>query len=232
MQNIRFHFIQHVPFENPAAIADWVEANHYTSSYTYVYEDSSFPSIETFDCLVVMGGPMGVYDEVEFPWLKAEKEFIDQAVFCGKKVIGICLGAQLLANVLGAKVYKNKHKEIGWFPVRLTENGEFHPAFRHVPVQHTVFQWHGDTFDLPAEAVLLATSEACKNQAFIYDNRVLALQYHLEVKKESVEALLSHCADDLTPGAYVQVNEDIRNVSRVEANIELLHTILPQFLAL
>jgi GMP synthase (glutamine-hydrolysing) len=156
-----------------------------------------------------MGGPMGIYDEAEHPWLIAEKKFIEQAVAAGKIVLGICLGAQLIADVLGAGVYRNRHREIGWFDVQRTSEAEDTVTGRAMPAQFEAFHWHGDTFDLPEGARLLAESAACKNQGFIFNDRVLALQFHLETIRESAVALIENCGDELDGSQYVQSAEQM-----------------------
>src|SRR5690606_32591469 len=114
------------------------------------------------------------------PWMKEEKKLIEKAILKGKRVIGICLGAQLIADVLGARVFPNKEKEIGWFPIELTEEGQKSPFFAGFNKTETVFHWHGDTFEIPKGAEHIASSKVCENQAFLFDHKVLGLQFHLE----------------------------------------------------
>ncbi|MDQ7055614.1 MAG: type 1 glutamine amidotransferase [Persephonella sp.] len=166
---MRLHYIQHVHFETPANIFRWAEKKNYTISGTKLFLGEKLPPLEQFDFLIVMGGPMGVYDEDKFPWLTQEKKFIEQCIKADKKILGICLGAQLIADVLGARVYKNSHKEIGWFPVYLTEEGKKSQSFKGFPREFTAFHWHGDTFEVPKGAVHTAFSEGCKNQSFEYN---------------------------------------------------------------
>jgi len=134
-----------------------------------------------FAGLIVMGGPMGVYQKNRFPFLKKELAGLRRAIRGGKPVLGVCLGAQLIAHALGARVYPNRRKEIGWFPLRATPAGRRDPLFRTTSASSTVFQWHGDTFDLPRGARLLATAPRCRHQAFVHGSRVYGLQYHWEV---------------------------------------------------
>src|SRR5262249_47695751 len=137
--------------------------------------------LQEIDLVVVLGGPMNIYEEDKFPWLIAEKKFIRQAIEEKLAVLGLCLGSQLIADVLGAKIYPNDEKEIGWFPVEVTEAALKHRLFSHWPNFFTPFHWHGDTFDLPEGAIHLARSQACRNQAFLYQDRVVGLQFHLEI---------------------------------------------------
>jgi GMP synthase-like glutamine amidotransferase len=156
--------------------------------------------------LIVMGGPMSVNDEPAFPWLRREKEFIRGAVERGVPVLGVCLGAQLIASALGAKIYKNPHKEIGWFPI---EGLDGPPDVFRFPESCAVFHWHGETFDLPSGAVRLAKSAAYENQAFQIGRRVIGLQFHLEITPEGVQSLVDNCGGDLTPGPYIQTADEM-----------------------
>ncbi len=208
----KLHYIQHVPFETPGVILDWARERGYEIGHTRVFLDEPFPSAGEFDFLVLMGGPMSVHDEAQYPWLPEEKAFLRDILGDDDrpKVLGICLGAQLLAEVLGGEVFPNRFKEIGWFPIELTKAGRAHPLFHGWPETLQVFHWHGETFSLPPEALHLARSEACENQAFLYENRVLGLQFHLEVTPEIVAELLEKSASDLVPGPYVQDPETIK----------------------
>ncbi len=205
---LRLHYIQHVPFETPGAILDWARSRGLEVSHTRVFLDEPFPSAQDFDLLVLMGGPMSVHDEAQYPWLAEEKEFLKNIVNEDDhriKILGVCLGAQLLAETLGAEVFPNHYKEIGWFPVELTKAGRAHRLFQDWPPSMVVFHWHGETFSLPEGAVKLFRSEACENQAFLYEERILGLQFHLEVTPEIVYELLEKSAQDLSPGGpYVQ----------------------------
>ena len=147
---------------------------------------------------------MSANDEDSHPWLIAEKRLIRQAIAEQKVVLGICLGAQLMANVMGATVYRNWFAEIGWFPVRLTGDARDSPVFGFLPETLRVFHWHGETFDLPAGATRIAQSEACLNQAFIHGTRVIGIQFHPESTSESVRAIFEESAADIVPGPYVQ----------------------------
>ncbi len=200
--------MQHVPFENPGIILNWAMEHQFPVTATKLYEETSFPNQSQFDWLIVMGGPMNIYEEEEYPWLREEKEFIRRAIDGGKVVLGLCLGAQLIADVIGGRVIKNDYKEIGWFPVTLSRQAMEYPLFSFLPENPVVFEWHGDTFvDLPEEAVLLASNEACKNQAFMYRERVYGFQFHLENTQKIIEDLLYHCAEEIQPAPYIQRKE-------------------------
>lgn len=198
------HCIQHVPFENPGCILEWAQSHQYPFDITHVYRQESLPTLDRFDWLILMGGPMSVNDESLYPWLIQEKRFIESALKADKKIIGICLGAQLLASVLGASVYSQPEKEIGWHPIRWNKAAKSKSCFAQIPDPLEVFHWHGETFTLPANSVVLADSAACEHQAFFYGEQALALQFHLEVKPENVQSLVDHCRSDLTPSRFVQ----------------------------
>lgn len=202
---MKIHTLQHVPFEGPANFGGWFAQRGHTMASTLLYERAvALPALESFDFLLIMGGPMSVNDEAEFPWLVDEKRFVEKAVNAGKTVVGVCLGAQLIANVLGSRVYRNREKEIGWFPVRLTEEGLRSRSFKGFPSEFTAFHWHGETFDIPSGAVRLAESGACANQAFEYDGRVVGLQFHLETNEESAGKLIENLSDEIKPAPYIQ----------------------------
>lgn len=200
---MRLHFLQHVPFEGLGCIETWAENSGIHVSCTRLFLDEPLPSQNEFDLLVVMGGPMNIFEDALYPWLTREKIFIEKAVRAGRHVMGICLGAQLIANILGADVYPNKYKEIGWFPIR--RSGETGHVFQNIfPEQIKVLHWHGDTFDLPDQSIPLASSEACRNQGFIYKEKVIALQFHLESTRESLQDLIAHCGDEIVDAPFVQ----------------------------
>lgn len=200
----RLHYLRHVPFEGPGNIAKWAESRGYSLTGTHLDQNDPLPGLDSFDWLVVLGGPMNVAQEADYPWLVAEKAFILSAIDRGKTVLGVCLGAQLIASVLGGVVYPGPAKEIGWFPIELTVKGLQYQLFPPGRDQFMVFHWHGDTFTIPSGAWALASSNACAHQGFIYHPRVLGLQCHLESTQESIQALLNHCADELVPGTYIQ----------------------------
>lgn len=223
----RLHYIQHVPFETPGSIIGWANANSVSLSATHVYHDELFPDPDEFDLLVIMGGPMGIHDEAKYGWLKPEKDFINAAIEANKPVVGICLGAQLVANVLGASVRKNKYKEIGWYPVNVTmENGSI-DVTRSLPRDFTAFHWHGDTFDLPTGAVRIASSEACRNQGFVYRHHVIGLQFHLEVTENALIEMVKNGRHELNVDQFVQPPQSIiDNREHISTNNEYMSRIM------
>lgn len=205
---MRVHYFQHVAFEGLGSIAAWLTARGIETTGTHFDEAVDLPDLADIDWLIVMGGPMSANDEHLYPWLSDEKAFIREAKRQNKRVLGICLGAQLIASALGAKVYRNVVKEIGWYPISPVPTAHGHPAIPFTPGM-LVFHWHGETFDLPAGSVHLARSTTCENQAFQVGTRVIGLQFHLETTSESARALVAHCRADLQPATYVQSEQDI-----------------------
>jgi GMP synthase-like glutamine amidotransferase len=178
--SLHIHTLEHDPNEGPGAIDDWINKSHHQLSRNFVFKNHPFPDSSDFDWLVIMGGPMNVDEESLYPWLAEEKRFIQDAIRAGKTVIGICLGAQLIARALGAQVTKNHFREIGWFPVRLTPEAKLVPLLKNFSSEFTPLHWHGDTFSIPEGAIRIAESEACSNQGFIYKDKVIGLQFHIE----------------------------------------------------
>ena len=206
---MRLHYFQHVSFEGLGSIDPWAKEMGYEITSTRLFAKDPFPNLDDIDWLIIMGGPMGIYDEDKYPWLLSEKNYIEQAVVQGKIVLGICLGAQLIADVLGAKIYPNKHKEIGWFPIQKTRETAHTRLADFLPAQIDVFHWHGDTFDIPKGAIHIAKSKACENQGFIYDDHVVALQFHLETTEQSAKELIDNCQDDIKKGPFIQSSAEI-----------------------
>ncbi|HEY4060309.1 MAG TPA: type 1 glutamine amidotransferase [Puia sp.] len=201
---MRFHCLQHVPFETAGILGDRILEKGHSLTYTPFYRGNVLPPATAFDGLVIMGGTMSVHDEAEFPWLRAEKELIATAIRQKKKVLGICMGAQLIAEVSGGRVYSSPHKEIGFAPVRWTAAaGQRFPGLKAADAR-PVFHWHGETFDLPPGAVLLASTPACKNQAFLLGDHVLAVQFHPEVTAGIVRDMVFHEGHELITAPYIQ----------------------------
>lgn len=227
---MRIHYLQHVPFENSANIEVWAKKNGHTVSVTKLYEGEVLPAIDQFQWLIIMGGPMNIYEEADFPWLREEKKFIAQAIESEKIVLGICLGAQLIADVLGGKVVKNNYKEIGWYPVYKTSEAKGSEFFSSLPDEFMAFHWHGDTFDIPPNAKRLAFSKACKNQAFQYNDRVMGLQFHLESSATSITKLIENCGEEMVDGEYIQKADEVLSkpnyIEEIESYMEILLTRL------
>ncbi len=204
---MRAHVLQHVAFEGVGSIGTWLDRRGYEVTYTRFFQGDDLPNPKVVDFLVVMGGPMSVHDEALFPWLADEKAFIRECIEQGKRVLGVCLGAQLMAAAMGARVYPNKVKEIGWWPVQGTE--VVGDSLFHFPPVFEAFHWHGDAFELPRGAIQLARTEGCENQAFQLGRRAIGLQFHLEVTPAAVREMVANGREELQPAAYVQGEEAI-----------------------
>ena len=211
---MKIHILQHVSFEGPGYIAEWAEKNGHSLTFTRLFEAFTIPLPTDIDLLIVLGGPMSVDDTEQYPWLDGELDYIRQILKMDVKVLGICLGAQMIAAVLGAAVYPNDVKEIGWFPLK--KNKGLPPELsNNFSNEVMAFHWHGDTFDLPEGAERLFSSEVCLNQGFVFNERVFALQFHWEVTKESVKQLIEFSGDDLSNGEYVQSVDELLSTAEV-----------------
>ena len=209
----RIHYLQHAPFETPAHILHLCRTAGISVTSTLLWQTTAFPDPDDFDLLLIMGGPMNIYEHESFQWLIEEKKYIRTVIDSGKMVLGICLGSQLLADALGGTVVKNRYREIGWYPVQMTHAGMNSPLMSGVPASFTAFHWHGDTYPPPPGTIRLGMTDACDNQGFIYDNRVVGLQFHLEMTAESLEKIITACRDELIIDEYVQPAAEIRKLA-------------------
>jgi GMP synthase-like glutamine amidotransferase len=201
---MRVHYLQHVPYEPPAAIADWAHERGHEVTGTHCFDGEDLPTPDDYDLLVVMGGPMGVHDVDEHPWLAPERELIVDTLDADIPVLGVCLGAQQVAAALGADVYSHDEREVGWFPVETTAAASHAPLAPLTP-EFPAFHWHGDTYDIPEGGTLLARTPVCRNQAFsAADGLALGLQFHLEATRESVGALVDAVDGETGSGEHVQ----------------------------
>jgi GMP synthase-like glutamine amidotransferase len=227
MNTLSIQTLTHVPFEGLGCIEEWISANNHSVSFTKLYEEYTLPAIDTFDWLIIMGGPMGVYDEAIHPWLTDEKAFIKQAIDAGKTIIGICLGSQLIAEILNARVYPNKQKEIGWYDLKMSTDGKDEPILTDFEETFPVFHWHGDTYDLPVGSIRLFSSEICLNQAFLYNKNVLGLQFHFEVTEESMAEMVKHGAQELIENDTIQsAHQILSQTDHIAANNQKMFKIL------
>jgi len=227
---MKIHYLQHIAFEGLGLIGEWAQQNNVELSHTKMYMEESLPSAFDFDILIIMGGPMSISDTEEHSWLIKEKAFIKNAIDSNIKVLGICLGAQLLAEALGANVYANNKKEIGFFDVKKYKNTAS-PLAQIFPETFNAFHWHGDTFDIPEEASPLFYSEATSNQAFSYKDQVIAFQFHIEMNEENIKDITTECMYDLQPDEFVfSAPEIMRNLDNTKDINSLLFTFLDKWL--
>ena len=223
----RIECFMHVPFEGPGKIADWISEKGHRLHYTRFYDSDPLPDPSTVDMLVIMGGPMDVFDFHIHPWMEDEIEWVKAFIGTAKAVLGICLGAQIIASALGVEVYPGPHKEIGWHNLQFFPSlGDF-KICKDLPVTRKVFHWHGDTFNIPEGATRIAGSQAFPNQGFIYANHVAALQFHLEVTPESLNELVDNCRDELVEGTFIQSEKEILSEKN---SFEPNHQVLYHFL--
>ena len=202
---MKIELLTHVSFEGPGLIESWADAHQHSLRPVGLYRGEALMPLSEIDLLIIMGGPMSVTQEARYPWLRTEKAHLREALDAGVPALGVCLGAQLLAEALGATVTRNPEREIGWFPVDRAVSGDpatLHDAF---PSRLDVFHWHGETFSLPDGARHLARSPACENQAFVFNERVVALQFHLEMMPSHIQKIIDNGVEDLeNPGPWVQ----------------------------
>ncbi|NIG53504.1 gamma-glutamyl-gamma-aminobutyrate hydrolase family protein [Chitinophaga sp. Cy-1792] len=207
---MHIHYFQHVPFEGLGCIADWINTHQHRLTATRWFEpDADTSEAANADMIIIMGGPMGVYEVAAYPWLTEEINIVKSAVAKGKKVLGICLGSQVLAAALDANVYPHTQQEIGWFPIDFTFQDKAAQLLGVLPQHMIVFHWHGDTFDIPAGATRFAASAACSNQAYIFNNAI-GLQFHLELTPDSLQDMLKNGIGEIAAGgAFIQHQDTI-----------------------
>jgi GMP synthase (glutamine-hydrolysing) len=211
---VRTLILQHIACEPPGAFEDVLRDRGAELHRVELDEGEPLPAGDGFDLIVAMGGPMSANDEAEHPWLVAEKRLIREAVTAGVPFWGSCLGVQLLASSLGARVYPGPAPEVGVLPVTLTDEALADPVFAGLPAELPTLQWHGDTFDLPEGAVLLAGSPAYPNQAFRYGDRAYGVQFHIEVSRAmarewaEVPAYVEYLERTLGPGSAERLFAD------------------------
>ena len=222
---MRVHWLQHAEHEGLGCIAPWLARRDHAVSHTPLHAGAALPPLGAFDWLIVMGGPMNIYEHERHPWLVPEKAFIRQAIDAGKRVLGICLGAQLIADVLGGPVTRNPESEIGWHEVELLPAAQAEPAFAGFPARFDAFHWHGDTFAIPPGCRALMRSDACAHQAYARGARLAAIQFHLEVTAADARTWL-----ELEPpqaGRYVQdARAILSGLERFAGNNRLMYRLL------
>ncbi|MCH9610788.1 MAG: hypothetical protein S4CHLAM81_00820 [Chlamydiales bacterium] len=205
---MKIQFILHANFEQPGIITSWAEQKGFETAYCRPFNGDSIPNVDTFDWLIVMGGPQSPLHLDKYPYLQSEMELIQKGIAAQKCILGICLGAQLIGQALGAQTEKSPHKEVGVFPIELTEAGKSDPLFKALNSTLPVVHWHGDMPGLTEESQLLATSKGCPRQIVRYNEHTIGLQCHFEPTQEDIAGMIKHCPEDLTPGSYIQSKEE------------------------
>lgn len=204
---MRVHWLQHAEHEDLGCIAPWLAARGHSVSATRLQRGELPPAPTAYDWLIVLGGPMNIYEHAAYPWLVPEKQAIRAALNAGQRVLGICLGAQLVADQLGGPATRNAEPEVGWHALALTDAGKRDAAFEGFPDRFEAFHWHGDTFAMPLGASPLMASEACAHQAFSQGARVAGIQFHLEVTAANARDWFA--TERPAPSRYVQAPEAI-----------------------
>lgn len=222
---MKIQCILHADFEQAGHYAIWAAHRQIQVTQTHVFLGEGLPDITAFDMLLVMGGPQSPQETEQYPYLKDEIALIKQAVDAGKYVVGVCLGAQLIAESYGAATARSPHREIGVFPLTLTPEGKAHRLFSHFPETFDSAHWHNDMPGLPENAVVLAESAGCPRQIIQFAPKVFGFQCHLEFNTSSVAALIDNCPKDLKPNTYVQTKEAISTY-----NYSVMNQHLSQFL--
>jgi len=199
----------HASFETPGVIEAWAKDKDFEFGGTRTYANDELPESSEVDFLVVLGGPQSPLRIDQYPYLQDEINLISRVIKEGKPVIGFCLGSQLIAEALGAQTQRSPEKEVGVFPIQLTQAGQSDPILKHLPTDFDVLHWHHDMPGISEDAVLLAQSAGCPHQAFRVGDRIYGFQFHMEPTKKSIQPLLKNAVDDLTPSKYTQTPEEI-----------------------
>ncbi len=218
---MRVCILQHEPNEWIGSMSSWFNEKAYSLNTVLVYKNETLPTVDEFDWLIIMGGGMSVYEEHTFPWLALEKALIRQAVKADKKLLGICLGGQLIASALGADVYPGEQQEIGWFMVEKTNN-----AATWLPAKFKPLSWHGDRFDLPDDAVSFAKSAVTPHQGFCIGTTIWALQFHLEATEHSVKDFYAVSEKPMPEGEYVQHYQQMIAQPYHDESSKIMHALL------
>jgi len=228
---MRIHTIIHAPFEKAGIIESWALNQGYDLSSTHTYKGEKLPDVSAIDFLIVMGGPQSPTKLDKYPYLRDEITLTKQVIDQNKAVLGVCLGAQIIGESLGAKTERSPNKEIGVYPIQLTKDGECDPIFKAFPQSFDVMHWHNDMPGMPEGAVLLAYSEGCPRQVIRYGDRVYGLQCHMEMTNELVKGMTEHCAEDLKSGKYIQETKKLLANDLSEINRKMIF-ILDHLVAL
>jgi GMP synthase-like glutamine amidotransferase len=212
--------IKHIDVEGPGLIEHCLKQGKIPYRILNLMSSVRFPRLEGITHIVLLGGPMNVNEEGRYPFLREEDLFIKEAIQRGKAILGICLGAQLIAKALGAKVFKAPVKEIGWYDVSLTKIGSQDPLFSDLPKTFSVFQWHEDTFEIPKSGKLIATSSPVSHQAFRYGEKVYGLQFHLEVTEEMIREWVETYEDEFKGPQASPPSSRVEIMNETEIKIE------------
>jgi GMP synthase (glutamine-hydrolysing) len=219
---MRIHAIIHAPFEKLGVIENWISANNHSLSTTHTYHGEQLPNTSAFDFLIIMGGPQSPLRLDKYPYIGNEIELAKQTIKNNKPLLGICLGAQIIAEALGAKTEHSPNKEIGAYPIEVTNAGLQDPLFKLFPAKFEVMHWHNDMPGVGEGSVVLAKSEGCPRQAFCYGDRTYGFQFHLEMTAELIKEMVNHCPEDLLQGKFVRSKEELLSTDYQLINDKML----------
>lgn len=221
---MRIHTIIHASFEKPGIITNWITDKGYQHTSTHTYLGQELPDPHSVDFLIIMGGPQSPTQLDKYPYLREEILFTRKIIDQQKSVLGICLGAQIISESLGAATNPSEYKEVGAFPIHLTDAAMVDPIFKHFPKTFEVMHWHNDMPGIPKDAVLLAHSEGCSRQALRYKENVYGLQCHLEMTAECLKGMIENCTEDLRKGPYIQNQQQLLslNLSEIQAKMQVI----------
>lgn len=225
---MKIHAILHASFETVGTISNWAKDNDHSLTLTHSYANEELPELHDFDFLIIMGGPQSPSQQNQYPYLTAEITLIQEAINAHKLIFGFCLGAQLIAEALGAKTLKSPEKEVGIFPITLTKAGKEDPLLQSFGNSFNVIHWHNDMPGIPKDALLLASSLGCPHQAFRYKNHVYGFQFHMEITQDNAKTMSIHCPNDLIPSKFTQTQEALLNSDFSSINHKM-HLILDRF---
>lgn len=206
---MKVHIIMHAAFEKPGIIEDWVMDRQHEVSFTHTYRGERLPNASQIDFLIIMGGPQSPLELDKYPYLIDEIDLTRKVIDQKKPVLGICLGAQIIGESLGAKTEHSPHNEIGIFPLQLTPEGMIDPIFKNFPETFDVMHWHNDMPGVPPGSAILAHSLGCPRQVIRYAECVYGLQCHMEMTHELVQGMVEHFVSNLNPGKYIQTAEEM-----------------------
>lgn len=208
---MKIHYIMHADFETIGVIDEWAKEKGYSVTGTKLYKGEKLPSVNDFDFLIVLGGPQSPLKVDQYPYLLDEINFIKLAISQQKRVLGFCLGAQLISEALGGHTKQSPNKEIGIYPIRLTAEGQKDQLFSGFPEVFDAIHWHNDMPGIPAGAELLATSEGCPIQAVRFSDKVYGFQFHMEITRDGIADLINHCPGDLKPSRFTHTESELRS---------------------
>lgn len=222
---MHIHYILHAEFELPGYIEEWAKKKGYRQTYSRPFANEPITTIDQFNMLVLMGGPQSPLKIDKFPYLKDEIQIVKQALKIKKRILGFCLGAQLIGEALEAKTEKSPNKEVGVFPIRLTSAGLKDPFCIGLPNEFHVMHWHEDMPGVPKNGEILAASKGCPRQLVRFNSTTYGFQCHPEIQLNNVKAMISHCPDDLSPGTFIQSKPDM-----LKANFDQINSYMDIFL--